>query len=105
MRAVDFAYWLQGVFELGDVKSFDERQTQIIRNHLNMVFIHDVDPSSGNLEHQQELQEAHDFVNQPPMDITKKPSFKRPESPPINITEAMARQTVFEFPEAPHLDE
>ncbi len=37
MTSVQFAFWLQGVFELGDIKSFDEKQTTLIRQHLALV--------------------------------------------------------------------
>jgi hypothetical protein len=60
VTSVQFAYWLQGVFELGDVKSFDEKQTAMIRNHLAMVFRHDIDPSAGSAAHQVELSDLHE---------------------------------------------
>ena len=61
MTPVQFAYWLQGVFEIGDVKSLDERQTKIIRNHLAMVFAHiDVPDPDGKLSAAHETgEEAH----------------------------------------------
>lgn len=45
MKSVEFCYWLQGVFELGDPKQLDERQTDLIKRHLAMVFKHEIDPS------------------------------------------------------------
>jgi hypothetical protein len=45
MTAREFCYWLQGMFELNGAPSLDERQTRMIKNHLDMVFIHDIDPS------------------------------------------------------------
>lgn len=45
MKAVEFCYWLQGVFEVADLRSLDEKQTDLIKRHLNMVFVHDIDPS------------------------------------------------------------
>jgi hypothetical protein len=49
MTARDFCYWLQGVFEVGiggntGVPLSAEKVT-VIRNHLNLVFIHDIDPT------------------------------------------------------------
>lgn len=38
MNPVDFCYWLQGHFELSDPKTLDEKQIEIIKNHLNLVF-------------------------------------------------------------------
>jgi len=58
LRSRDFAYWLQGLFELADAKRLDERQTELIRAHLNMVFIHEIDPSFP-AEQQEALNGAH----------------------------------------------
>lgn len=62
MTARDFAYWCQGYFEIGgdSVKTLDENQVQIIKNHLNMVFLHDIDPKMGSKEHQAKLDALHD---------------------------------------------
>ena len=45
MKSRDFCYWLQGLFELQNPKALDEKQTDLIRAHLHMVFIHEIDPS------------------------------------------------------------
>lgn len=45
MTSRDFAYWLQGFFELTDAATLDEKQTDLIKRHLNLVFIHEIDPS------------------------------------------------------------
>lgn len=45
MKAYEFCYWLQGLLELQDPTSLNEAQTQKIKNHLNMVFLHDIDKS------------------------------------------------------------
>ena len=45
MTSRDFCYWLQGVFEVGNVSSLDNRQVELIKRHLNMVFVHEIDPS------------------------------------------------------------
>lgn len=60
MNSREFAYWLQGVFELGKPVSFDAAQTESIRRHLAMVFLHEIDPSAGPPEVQKKLNEAHD---------------------------------------------
>lgn len=44
MNSVDFCYWLQGYFEISDSKSITDKQVEIIKNHLNLVFKHEIDP-------------------------------------------------------------
>lgn len=44
MTSVEFCYWLQGFLELGDVKTFDAKQVDLVRSHLAMVFLHEIDP-------------------------------------------------------------
>lgn len=56
MTSRDFAYWLQGLFELSDITSLNEHQTDLVRRHLEMVFIHEIDPSFPS--HQQGLLDA-----------------------------------------------
>jgi hypothetical protein len=60
MKAVEFCYWLQGYFELSPKGSLDKEQVECIRNHLNLVFQHEIDPSYG--EGLEERQEVHDGV-------------------------------------------
>ena len=60
MQSRDFCYWLQGYFEL--TKGRDEltaEQANTIRNHLNLVFLHEIDPAMGNKPHQDQLNAAH----------------------------------------------
>lgn len=38
MTEQNFCYWLQGLFEMGNPTHLDERQTQIIKDHLQLVF-------------------------------------------------------------------
>lgn len=45
MKAVEFCYWLQGVFEVAKVTSLDAEQTDLVKRHLAMVFVHEIDPS------------------------------------------------------------
>lgn len=69
MQSRDFAYWLQGFFEVAsmsategnkpEVAGLNAAQVSMIRNHLNMVFIHEIDPSMGGAEKQKALNEAH----------------------------------------------
>lgn len=47
MKTRDFAYWLQGYFEIAGPGPLSENQVKIIMKHLNMVFYHEIDPSFG----------------------------------------------------------
>lgn len=62
MTSRDFCYWLQGFFEIGRQTSIDQIQTQQIKNHLNLVFKHEIDPSIdlNNSKVKDELQKIHD---------------------------------------------
>ena len=64
MQARDFCFWMQSLFEVADVKQFDERQTALIKQHLELVFQHD--PSITGVEH-------------PPV-VVKKTTTKRPDA-------------------------
>lgn len=44
MNTIDFCYWLQGHFELSDKDTLNEKQVLAIKNHLNLVFKHEIDP-------------------------------------------------------------
>jgi len=59
MTSRDFAYWLQGFFEISNVDAINNAQTEIIKKHLNLVFKHEIDPSMGDLKHQNELNNIH----------------------------------------------
>lgn len=61
MTSRDFCYWLQGFFEVSEAKTLNTKQLQQVKNHLNMVFKHEIDPSMGNQEHQEELNSVHTF--------------------------------------------
>lgn len=45
MRSTEFAYWLQGFFELSETNEITPRQVEIIKNHLKLVFYYDIDKS------------------------------------------------------------
>ena len=50
MTSRDFAYWLMGSLELTPTdKGLDKNQTEILKNHLNMVFVHEITPE-GDLK-------------------------------------------------------
>ena len=60
MTSVSFCYWLQGLFEIGEVKILNEKQVDIIKNHLNMVFFHEIDPAlTPDKKKQQSLNQIH----------------------------------------------
>lgn len=72
MTSRDFCYWLQGFFEIeaeGKARpnkmtpvedpGLNAMQVSMIRRHLAMVFIHEIDPSHGPQEHQDELNAVH----------------------------------------------
>ena len=43
MKATEFCYWLQGMFELAEPKELNAEQTDLIKRHLAMAFLHDID--------------------------------------------------------------
>lgn len=71
MTSRDFAYWLQGFFELSGTNQLTPEQVVLIKAHLNLVFIHEIDPSHEPPEgvpvevHQDMLNAAHAAATQP----------------------------------------
>jgi hypothetical protein len=59
MTSRDFAFWLQGFIEINQPQTINKEQTQVIKNHLNLVFKHEIDPSMGDDKHQAELNAIH----------------------------------------------
>lgn len=59
MTSRDFCYWLQGLFELGVPVQLDAKQTDLVKRHLAMVFVHEIDPSAGNQAAQKTLNDIH----------------------------------------------
>jgi hypothetical protein len=68
MTSRDFCYWLQGAIELGSLESMSYDTFEILRNHLNMVFIHEIDPSFP-AEQQNALDRVHTPERRVPLDI------------------------------------
>jgi len=56
MKATEFCYWLQGMFELNAPESLTAEQTELIKRHLDMVFYHEIDQSYSNSK---ELSKIH----------------------------------------------
>lgn len=61
MNSIDFCFWLQGYFEVSGAESIDKDRTEIIKNHLNLVFKHEIDPlrEEQTPATKQELNQAH----------------------------------------------
>lgn len=67
MTSRDFCYWLQGYFEIEAnqprppefADRLNSEQIKSIRNHLAMVFKHEIDPSMGTKEHRDALDKIH----------------------------------------------
>jgi hypothetical protein len=59
MTSRDFCYWLQGYFELSGSDLLDIEKTKTVKNHLAMVFRHEIDPSFGDKKMQDALKEIH----------------------------------------------
>ena len=59
MTSRDFAFWLQGFFEIAKPTTLNHHETEMIKRHLNLVFKHEIDPSMGDEKHQQVLNEIH----------------------------------------------
>lgn len=59
MNSRDFVYWVNGFFEISGAKTLDEKQVDTIKKHLALVFKHEIDPSYGDEEHQQQLNQIH----------------------------------------------
>jgi len=61
MNSIDFCFWLQGFFEISGSEEMTDEQVKIVKKHLNLTFVHEIDPlrekqTTATLE---ELNEAH----------------------------------------------
>lgn len=72
MTSRDFVFWLQGYFEISELTELNEKQIKVIKRHLDLVFAHDIDPSLGDKEHQEKLQDIHDGDTTGSRNITNK---------------------------------
>lgn len=64
MKSQDFCYWLQGFFEISEANQLNEKQIETIKNHLNLVFYHEIDPSyTKDEKKQQAMTEIHNGNN------------------------------------------
>jgi len=73
MTSREFAYWLQGFFEISGSKELTPKQVELIKKHLNLVFYHEIDPSYTP---DQKKQEEMNLIHNPPTSIF--PDFNDP---------------------------
>jgi hypothetical protein len=59
MTSRDFAYWFQGYLEIAKPTTIDADGVALIQKHLNMVFVHEIDPSYGGPAEQAKLNNLH----------------------------------------------
>lgn len=59
MTSQNFAYWLQGYFEVAQPKQIGTNETEMIKRHLALVFKHEIDPAMGDEKHQAQLNAIH----------------------------------------------
>ena len=65
MTSRDFAYWLQGLFEVANPESLTKEQTTMVKNHLNLVFKHDIDKQYKEGDGTQEVHDGKTKVQTP----------------------------------------
>jgi hypothetical protein len=59
MTSREFAYWLQGFFEItGPTATLTSTQVDMVRKHLSLVFKHEIDPSYPNAEKLNQIHNA-----------------------------------------------
>ena len=59
MTSRDFCFWLQGFFEIQKPESMTAEQVDMVKKHLALVFVHEIDPSMGDKIHQDLLNSIH----------------------------------------------
>ena len=63
-----FCYWLQGYFEIAAATSnrepegLTDGQVEMIKKHLALVFVHEIDPSMGDKAQQGKLSAIHGAI-------------------------------------------
>jgi len=62
MNATNFCYFLQGYLELNDPKTITKKELARIKGHLSLAFRDDIDPSMGDQNHQNKLNQIHTFT-------------------------------------------
>lgn len=87
MNSRDFCYWLMGYMEITEKNqtvTLTSQQVQCIKNHLNLVFHHDIDKQYS--EDQKLLQDIHDGK-------IEGVSFKHPPIVDKEVPSAFAEQS------------
>lgn len=61
MNTIDFCFWLQGYFEISGTHDLSPEQVEVIKNHLSLVFKHEIDPlrEKETTTPKKELDKAH----------------------------------------------
>lgn len=88
MTSRDFCYWLQGYFEIAgqeEDRSISGKRAEIIQRHLALVFKHEIDPSAGPLEHQEELEKIHEGIQPQPLTKVPHPGHLYPDLHDLKI--------------------
>lgn len=74
MKPEEFCYWLQGFFELSEATTLSGKQIEMIKNHLNLVFFHSIDPKATEgmtkeeaAKKQEKLYNIHDPTGKDPL--------------------------------------
>lgn len=80
MNTIDFCYCLQGFFEVSEATEVTPKQVEMIKNHLNLAFKHEIDPlrESQTTASVDELNHAHT-----PIGINKPPYTSNPMNDPL----------------------
>ena len=65
MNSIDFCYWLQGYFEISGTTELTKEQSAIVQNHLNLVFVHEIDNlyDNGDKDTKQNYHNIHQGKN------------------------------------------
>jgi hypothetical protein len=83
MTSREFVYWLQGYFEVDEAAKdglqtgLTHKQVSLIKKHLNMVFVHEIDPSYSDSDKLDTVHNPPPAPPKPPVKIPYVPSRPR----------------------------
>lgn len=97
MTSRDFCYWLQGFYEISNPTTIGEKETDMIKRHLALVFIHEIDPSMPDPDGK--LQAVHDGTPIPK--VNTNPSIVPLVSPPHSTPSVVSIPPKPSFPFPP----
>ncbi len=83
MTSRDFCHWLMGYFEVAKPIRIGDKATEMIKKHLALVFIHEIDPSVPDPTGT--LQDIHDGVSDEVKKAFENLKMPRPEIPAEQI--------------------